>query len=427
MSSVEFTRDNFENDGEGMRPAVDMLSRSLTVPRITIQAFCENETTAEAITSASTDRRLAKSHVTVQMGGVRAANGFYQSAPTPNLIIIESLSDRDTMLSDLDLLAESCDVGTKVLVIGTVNDVVLYRALMQRGVSEYMVAPLQPMNIIDTVAMLYADPSAEPVGEVIAFVGAKGGAGSSTICHNTAWAMSKIAEAGVVISDFDLAFGTAGLDFDQDPVQGIADALSAPERLDEVLLDRLLTKCSDNLSLFAAPSTLDHVYDLSEKQCSTVVDVMRSNLPYIFVDVPHMWTAWSRQILFHADDIVITATPDLASLRNTKNLIDLIGKERTNDAPPHVVLNQVNVPKRPEISVADFNKSLDADIGLVIDFNPQLFGTAANNGQMIQEFDPRAKASEQFNSLAAKIARISNDNVEKGSALTKLLGKLNRK
>jgi pilus assembly protein CpaE len=427
MSSVDYTQDEREQGAGRSGMTHDSMARTRMIPRITVQAFCENEETAQVISGASADRRLAKSHVTVQMGGIRAAKSFYQSAPTPNLIIIESLNDRDTMLSDLDQLAESCDTGTKVLVIGNVNDVVLYRSLMQRGVSEYMVAPLQSYQVIDVIANLYTDPDAEPVGEVIAFIGAKGGAGSSTICHNTAWAMSKITSTDVVITDFDLPFGTAGLDFDQDPVQGIADALTAPDRLDEVLLDRLLTKCSENLSLFAAPSTLDHVYDLSEKQCSTVIDIVRSNLPYAFVDVPHMWTGWSRQMLIHADDIVITATPDLASLRNTKNLVDLIKKERNNDEPPHIVLNQVNVPKRPEISIGDFNKSLDRDVEVVIDFNPQLFGTAANNGQMIAEYEPKSKASEQFNELASRIAHISGEKVESGSAFAKLLGKLNRK
>ena len=421
MSSVDY----MEQDQVASAGAQRANVRS--IPRITVQAFCENEQTAEAIANAAGDRRLTKSHVTVQMGGARAANSFYQSAPTPNLIIIESLSERDQMLADLDHLAQSCDAGTKVLVIGAVNDVVLYRELMQRGVSEYMVAPLQPAQIIESIGNLYEDPSAEPAGEVIAFVGAKGGSGSSTICHNTAWAMSKITNTDVVITDFDLPFGTAGLDFDQDPVQGLADALTAPDRLDEVLLGRLLTKCSDNLSLFAAPSTLDHVYDLSEKQCATVVDVVRSNLPHAFMDIPHMWTGWSRQMLIHADDIVVTATPDLASLRNTKNLIDLIKKERNNDDPPHIVLNQVNVPKRPEISLADFTRSLGMDVELVIDFNPQLFGTAANNGQMIQEFEPKAKASEQFDKLAARIAHITSGKTQSGSTFSKLLGKLNRK
>jgi len=397
------------------------------VPRITIQAFCDHEDTAETIAAAAADRRLAKAHVTVQMGGVRAANSFYQSAPTPNLIIIETTAERDQMLAELDQLAEVCDAGTKVLVIGAVNDVILYRSLIQRGVSEYLVAPLQPLQIIDSISTLYTSPDSEPVGEIIAFIGAKGGCGSSTICHNTAWAMSKVTGSDVVITDFDLPFGTAGLDFDQDPVQGVADALAAPERLDEVLLDRLLTKCSEKLSLFAAPCTLDNVYDLSDQQCSLVVDVVRSNLPYAFADLPHMWTGWSRQMLLHADDIVITATPDLASLRNAKNLIDLLATERGNDAPPHVILNQVNVPRRPEISVADFGRSLGVEVKSVVEFNPQLFGTAANNGQMIEEFEPRARPAEQFRELARNIANISGDKTESGSAFVKLLGRLNRK
>jgi pilus assembly protein CpaE len=132
-------------------------------------------------------------------------------------------------------------------------------------------------------------------------------------------------------------------------------------------------------------------------------------------------------LLLHADEIVITATPDLASLRNTKNMIDLLRSERHNDVPPHVVLNQVNMPKRPEISVADFNRSLGLDVAAVIEFNPQLFGTAANNGQMIEEYEPKAKPSEQFRELACSIADISGEKLESGSAFAKLLGRLSGK
>ena len=82
--------------------------------------------------------------------------------------------------------------------------------------------------------------------------------------------MSEILKSNVVIADLDLAFGTTGLDFNQDPVQGIAEALQSPERLDEVLLDRLLTKCSEHLSIFAAPVVLDRDYDISADACDLV-------------------------------------------------------------------------------------------------------------------------------------------------------------
>ena len=200
------------------------------------------------IERAAQDRRLAKAHVTVQMGGAQAAVAFYKSAATPNLIIVESLLDRREMLAELDHLAEVCDPGTKVIAIGHINDVLLYRELMRRGVSEYVVAPVDVVQLIESISSVYTDPETGPVGQVIAFVGAKGGAGSSTICHNTAFAIAGALKSDVVIADFDLPFGTAGLDFNQDPLQGIADALASPERLDEMVLDRLLSRCSDHLS-----------------------------------------------------------------------------------------------------------------------------------------------------------------------------------
>ena len=118
------------------------------------------------------------------------------------------------------------------------------------------------MQIIESISAIYTDPETGPVGQVIAFVGAKGGSGSSTVCHNTAFAIASALKSDVVIADFDLPFGTAGLDFNQDPLNGIADALTLPDRFDELVLDRLLSRCSDHLSLFAAPGTLDRPYDL---------------------------------------------------------------------------------------------------------------------------------------------------------------------
>src|SRR5262245_42214211 len=238
-------------------------ARARPIPRISIQAFCEAPATAEVLQAATIDRRLAKSHVSVHMGGAPAAVAHYLASPTPNLIIVETTLPRNQMLAELDRLAESCDAGTKVVVISHVNDVLLYRELMKRGVSEYLIAPIEPMQLIESLSSLYNNPDTDPVGNVIAFIGAKGGVGSSTVCHNAAWAMSEIRKSNVVVADLDLAFGTTGLDFNQDPVQGIAEALQSPERLDEVLLDRLLTKCSERLSIFAAPVVLDRDYDIS--------------------------------------------------------------------------------------------------------------------------------------------------------------------
>ncbi|HXG78122.1 MAG TPA: CtpF protein [Methyloceanibacter sp.] len=404
-------------------PAADP-ARARPVPRINIQAFCEDQETAAAIEQASQDRRLAKAHVSVQMGGPQAAIAFYKSAPTPNLIIVESLLDRMQMLAELDRLAEVCDAGTKVIVIGHINDVLLYRELLRRGVSEYVVAPIRVLQIIESISSIYTDPETGPVGQVIAFVGAKGGSGSSTVCHNTAFAIANSLKSDVVIADLDLPFGTAGLDFNQDPLQGIADALAAPERLDEMLLDRLLSRCSDHLSLFAAPGTLDRPYDIDANSCDSVIDVVRENVPWIAVDVPHLWTGWAKQVVLRADHIVLTAVPDLANLRNAKNLVDQLKGARPNDRPPVLVLNQVGMPKRPEIPIKEFAHALELAPRIVIGFDAQLFGTAANNGQMIEEVSDKSEAADAFRSLANILTDRSEQKVERRSLLAPILARL---
>jgi pilus assembly protein CpaE len=395
------------------------------IPRISIQAFCENPAMSEVLQIASEDRRLAKTHVSVHMGGIEAAVVHYQQNPTPNLIIVESSLPRDQLLPELDRLAQSCDAGTKVVVVGHVNDVVLYRDLLKRGVSEYLVEPLTPMQLMESISNLYNHPDSEPVGHVYAFIGAKGGVGSSTICHNSAWALSEILKSNVVIADLDLAFGTTGLDFNQDPVQGIADALSSPDRLDEVLLDRLLTKCSEHLSIFAAPVVLDRDYDITAAGCSQVIDVVRQNVPYVVVDLPHTWTAWTKSILLQADEVIVTAAPDLANLRNAKNIIDLMQQSRRNDRKPRLVINMVNMPKRPEISVKEFETALGLKAMSVIDFDSEVFGQAANNGQMIEELSPKAKAAAAFRDIALDMTnRRETQAAKKSSALAPLLERL---
>ena len=375
------------------------------VPRIAIHLFCEKVETIKLCEVAVRDRRLARATVTVQEGGLTDAVSLYQNQPTPSLVIVESSQRGAALLASLDSLAEVCDPGTKVLVIGETNDIALYRELMRRGVSEYLVPPLAPLQLINAISGLYADPSAPFIGRSVAVVGAKGGTGASTIAHNLAYALSERMLANTVLVDLDLPFGTAGLDFNQDPIQGVANALSQPDRLDPVLLERMMVRCSERLSLFAAPATLDDDYDISADAFEEVVGKIRSTAPFVVFDLPHLWSNWMRRTLLAADDVVLVATPELASLRNAKNLVDLMRQGRPNDVPPRLVLNQVGVQGRPEIPVKDFGEALGLTPALCLPFDAKLFGQAANNGQMLEEVNAKHRVVEGVNHLAQLIGR----------------------
>jgi pilus assembly protein CpaE len=369
-------------------------------PRVSVQAFCDTVETAAAIQAAGEDRRLAKAHLKIQMGGITAAVEAYGSSPTPNVIMIESEGRDDDILGGLDSLAEVCDAGTRVIVVGRQNDVLLYRSLLRRGVSDYLISPIGPIEVVRAICGLFSAPDAKPVGRIIAVTGAKGGVGASTIAHNIGWAIARDLQLGTVIGDLDLGFGTAGLDFNQDPPQGIADAVFSPDRIDTAFIDRLLSKCTDHLSLLASPATLDRVYDFAAEAFDTICDSLRATVPCIVLDIPHQWTGWSKRTLVAADDILVVAGPDLANLRNAKNLLDFLRAARPNDRRPSYCLNQVGVPKRPEIKPADFAKALEEEPAAIIPFDPQVFGTAANNGQMIAELSSSHRTAETFRQLA---------------------------
>jgi pilus assembly protein CpaE len=392
-------------------------------PRISVQAFCEAVETAAVVHAAGEDRRLGKAHLKVQMGGITGAVEAYSTAPTPNVIVIESESRGDDLLDGLDSLAAVCDAGTRVVVIGRHNDIALYRELIRRGVSEYVIGPVSAIDVVRSICGLFTAPDATPVGHIIAVIGAKGGVGASTIAHNMAWAVARDLKLDTVVADLDLGFGTAGLDYNQDPSQGIADAVFSPDRVDTGFMERLLSKCTDHLSLLAAPATLDRVYDFPAESFDGIYDALRATVPCIVLDVPHQWTGWTRRALAGADEILVVAGPDLANLRNTKNLLDLLRAARPNDRRPYYCLNQVGAPKRPEISRDDFAKGLDDQPIAVIPFEPQLFGTAANNGQMIAEVASSHRAADAFRAMAHLLTGRSGEKKSRSGLLLPLLDK----
>ena len=412
---------------DGEAPMDRALAQIDPVPRVSIQAFCESPDIAAVISAAISDRRMAKAHVKQNMGGAPAAVEAYKSAPTPNVIVLEAPASRDALLGQLEELAEYCDAGTKVVVLGKLNDIVLYRQLIARGVSEYLVAPFGVVDFIQAISLLFSAPGTKPLGRVIAVVGAKGGVGASTVAHNLAWSLASVTEMATIIADFDLAFGTAGLDYNQDPPQGVAEAVFAPDRVDAVLVERLLSKCGDKLSLLAAPATLDRVLDFAEVSFDSLIDAMRASTPWIVLDVPHLWSGWARRILVSADDVIVVASPDLANLRNTKNLIDNVKGARLNDAPPRLVLNGVGMFKRPEIAAAEFAKAVETDPTAIIPHDAKLFGGAANNGQMIAEIEPNGKTAHVFVDLASTLAGRTDTRKPKRGVLEPLIAKLGRK
>ena len=375
------------------------------LPQISIHAFCDRNETAACINEMTRDWRMRRTNTKIYMGGLPAAIDFYHKENTPALIVIESGMRGGELFNQLEQLASVCDEGTKVVIIGAANDIRLYRQLMDKGVSDYIVPPLHPLNMIRSISELYSDPETPFVGRAVAFFGAKGGVGSSTMAHNIAWVLAEQQNQETAMIDLDSSWGTTALDFAYDSASGLEEALSEPDRLDETLLDRIMVAHTPRLRLLPTASSLNTKPVFDSAAYENIINAVRSISPLALLDLPHFWSDWTTNVLTTVDDVVITATPDLANLRNTKNLIDFLRAQRPNDPDPLLILNQTGRCKTAgdEIGVEQFGTAVGVEPSLVIGFDPDTFTRACNDGRMLSEVKEAAQIVPGLNYLAGRL------------------------
>jgi pilus assembly protein CpaE len=371
--------------------------------RVSIDAFALTPAVAEVLKAVRDDRAFAKSRVNVLPGGLEAAARHYADAPTPQVVIVEEEDGDATLMARLEQLAEVCEPGTRVVVIGARNDIALYRQLLSQGISDYLVRPVTARQVAAAIAAIFEDPAAAARGKMLAFWGVRGGVGSSTLAQNTAWAMGRALGEPVVYLDLDLAFGTSVLAFNLDAKQSVVDALANPERLDQVLMERFLVGYDDCLEVLPSPGDPRLTAEVGIDGLDKLLDLAARMGPVVVADLPHQWAAWTEHLLLEADEVVLVATPDLFCLRDAKTMLETLASRRGEAAAPRLVLNKFDAAKRTQLSPKDFEETLNLAPTLTLPFDPVLFGTAANNGQMLGEAAKTHKVVDQVNAFAAQL------------------------
>lgn len=406
--------------GESAKGLPQQQPSSARVPHLTAVAFCVTAATRGAIERGSKDRRLIRVMTEVSDGGIAKACKVFATRRTPSLLIVEVSTTGKTLLADLDALAEVCDPETKVVVIGAQNDIALYRALMARGIAEYLAGTIQPLTYVALIQRLFAQDTETKLGKVYAFVGVKGGVGASTLAQNVAWTLAEEQASPTLLLDLDFRFGSAAMNLDLKPVTGIEKYVGEPEKLDEALLDRLIVQRGEYLSIL--PGFNDPLREVEPAPNATerLIEIARASFPFVVLDLPHDWSTASRDALTSADEVIVVASPDLPNLRNARALIAQLRALRPNDAPPRVILNACRVPRRKEIAPDKFAKSLGIDTFTTILFDAATFGNAAADGRTLREQAPRSKVQATLKRLALDL--VAPGKAKPRSRLRRLLG-----
>jgi len=392
--------------------------------RVSIQAFCATDGTIEALRAMQEDRRLLRAKIDIRPGGILAAIEALAAERSASLLVVETQETGEVFLDQLGRLAAVCDPDTKVVLLGIDNDIHLYRHLIDMGIQEYLPCPVDTGELLSVVERLFAAGDGAARARTIACIGARGGAGSSTVAVNAAYSLAQRYGEDVVLLDLDLAFGTAALSLNLLPGQNIAEALALSSRLDDVMVERFLSRYDEHLSIIASPVQLDSTIRFEMNAFEPLLDIVSARASFVILDLPHLWSSWVHEILIGANEVLVVATADLASLRTTKNLFELLRQRRGVNAPIRLVLNEVGLSRRTEISQKDFEKAVSVKPSEQIASNPVLFGTSLNDGAPVARMDPKSTIAQQFAHLAAVLSGREVAAAKKSNPFSSLRAKI---
>jgi len=344
---------------------------------------------------------------------------------TPERLVID-LSGSADPVADIDALAKVCDSNTRVIVLGDVNDVNLYRHLMEMGVQDYLLKPISAEDLSEAVNRVDEVESATPDNEerhsrLVAVIGARGGVGASTVAANVAWMMAHEQGLRVALIDLDLYFGSLALALDMEPGRGFREALENPSRIDGLFVERAMVRESDNLFVLAAEEGLENSFSFDPDALDRLLETLRADFDCVVVDLPRFAARSQMATLLPPASIVVVSDPTLAGMRDTLRLTKLI-KVETPESDLSVVVNRVGNNKNGELSIADFEGGAELSINHQIPMDVKAAVTSEGSGKTVGEVAKSSKMALALGVLSRQVSGIEDD-VAQSPMWKRLLGR----
>lgn len=346
-------------------------------------AFCNDSESYSAVDRVIGEMMLP--HASIRKGAVKDAVRYLSDHPSPKLLIID-ITGSDLPLSDIDSLANVCEPGVTVIALGERNDCGLFRDLLHHGVADYLVKPLSPSLLQRAIANVadHADTarSNSKLGKLVAVMGARGGAGATTLATNIAWIVAQQRRRRVALVDLDLQFGTVALSLDIEPSHGLREALENPDRIDSLFMERAMTQHSDRLFVMSAEENPDETLLLDFSAVELLINELRSKFHYLVIDVPRNTAPSTHQVLESATDLVIVSDFSLAGMRDTMRTINMLPNLNAS-CNIITVGNRAGEHKQGEMPRSEFEKGIGRKVDFVLPFDAKTVATSTNFGQPV--------------------------------------------
>ncbi len=346
---------------------------SVLLPAGAISVFSNHEETRAAIGALSQDWRFARVKFDVRQGDVASAIQAYANAPSPNLLFLDTDVIDSSFTAMLEQLAGVCSAGTDAVVIGPVNDVALYRYLINLGVEDYLVRPLQTQTVADVAARVLIKQMGASGSQLIAVVGAKGGVGASTVASALAYGLSENQQQKTILMDTIGGRSYLSVAFGLEPVATLQEAARAAAATDPNALNRMLIKAGESLSLLGTGNDRILEDPVGADHIERILDRLLSVTPYVVVDLSGVLPSIERLILSRAQHVMLVSLPTLSSLRLARSLAnEILELHGGQFEGMHLLINMSNIAPGAEVGKSDIEAALGQKVALTIPFDPRL-------------------------------------------------------
>lgn len=362
------------DDDEGSMDKVDHQATDILLPEASVSIFSTDAETLGVGAAMKSDWRFSRVCVDVQEGDVNMAAEVLKGQPSPNLLIVQTDVVDDNFMAGLGDLSGYCDEGTAAIVVGPVNDVSLYRKFIKMGVSDYLVRPIKPHVLCEVIAKSLVDSLGVTDSRLIAFVGAKGGVGTTTLTQIAAWNSAMTLGQKTLLMDASGGWSSLSVGEGFDPAASLREVFDAVDSGNEDALGRMFHEASDNLKVLSTGAGVMLNSGISSDEYEAILDNLMVKSPLVFVDLSGADGALKKAVLSRAHHNVVVTTPDLSSLRLCrsliKELVDLRGGQRDELS---FVLNKQGMSRSHEVPRAGIAEALEVTPKLVLDYMPDLF------------------------------------------------------
>ncbi len=366
-------------------------------------AFVTDDASRQAAVTAANEQGWTGA--LIADGGVAGAIESLSDVPTPRVLLID-ISESTDPFRDMNRLAEVCMEGTRVIALGKVNDVEMFRRLIQAGVDDYLVKPVSATTLSRAFTAVGRDKGAAreggALGRLIVVLGARGGIGTTTLAANLAWIVAHEQNRRSMLVDLDLQFGGLALALDIEPSRGLAEALHDAGRIDDLLIDRAAVKVDEQLSVLCAEEGLERATHVDPAAIEALMGRLRAGFECVVVDLPRSMLAEHAHLVAAADAILVVTDYTLLAARDCPRVL-----KRVREARPKgkvmLIADRVGAAGHGEIAKSDLEKTLDATIDYEIANDPKSAGSSAESGKPLAVVAPRGKAAAAIRAVAEQV------------------------